>query len=110
MVWRTASNQPVGAHRAVQHLLQPALALCRLQQQHQVGRGGEAHPPATLRRQVAQRDRHMGLANARWPQQHHVLGPLDEGQAGQFLDLSTAVEFQASVSVTKQATGSSALC
>jgi hypothetical protein len=29
----------------------------------------------------------MGFTNAGWPQQHHILDALHEGQAGQLLDL-----------------------
>ena len=86
MVWRTVPNQPVDVHRPMQHLLQPPLPLCRLQQQ-QVGRGGEPHLPAALRRQVAKGDRQMGFPRARRPEQHHVLHPLDKRRAAPFLYL-----------------------
>ena len=72
---------------AVHRLLQPALALRRLQGEDQIGRGGEAHLPAALRGEVAERDRQVRLADAAGPEQHDVLGALDEGEAGELLDL-----------------------
>ena len=52
-----------------------ALAPRGLEHQHEVDRGGEAQLRAPLGRQVAQRDRDVGLAHARGPEPHRVLGP-----------------------------------
>jgi hypothetical protein len=55
--------------------------------QHQIGRPEEAGLVAPLSREVAERDREVSLAHARWSEKYHVLGALDEGEAGQLHDL-----------------------
>ena len=47
----------------------------------------EARLDAGHHRAVAERQRDVGLADAAGPEQHHVLGALDERQVGELLDL-----------------------
>ena len=78
----------VDADGAVQRLLPAApLALPGLERHHQIGRGGEAHLVAVLRRQIAERDRQMRLADAAGTEEDDVLGTLAKGQPGELMDL-----------------------
>ena len=53
------------------------------------GRSSEAHLVAVLSGQIAQRNRQMRLADARGTEKDNVLGALDEGEAGELMDLPT---------------------
>jgi hypothetical protein len=80
-------QQPIHRDRSMQCLLQSALALRGFQQQHQVGRCHEPCLDPGLCRQITQADGDMRFAHTGRPQQDHVLGPLDEAQSGELLDL-----------------------
>src|SRR5439155_7311928 len=62
-------------------------ALRRLERHDQIGRRGEAHLMPVLRGQVAEGDRQMRLADAGRAEEDDVLGALDEGEAGELVDL-----------------------
>ncbi len=80
-------QEPVEVHGPVHRLLDPALALRRLEGENEIGGRREADLPAALGRRVAERDRQMRLADAARAQEHDVLASLHEGEARQFLDL-----------------------
>ena len=80
-------QQPRPDDRAVEELPQAVLLTRRRQLHHQVGGRDEARLDARLRRAVGQRTGDVRLADARWPKQYDVLGPLDEREAGQLLYL-----------------------
>src|SRR5215469_13134011 len=64
----------VGVDRPMHHFAITALALGGFQHQHQVGGAEETGLVAALGGEITQCNREMGLANARWSEQHHVLG------------------------------------
>ena len=80
-------KQLVDADGAVQRLFPAALALRRLERHDQIGGRGEAHLVAVLGGEVAERDRQMRLADAGGAEKDDVLGALDEGEAGELVDL-----------------------
>jgi len=59
----------------------------RFQHQDEVGRAEEASFVPFLSGEIAERDREVGLAHARRPEEHHVLCAFDEGNARQLHDL-----------------------
>ena len=76
---------------AVHRLFPAALALRRLERHDQIGRRGEAHLMPVLRGQVAEGDRQMCLADAGRAEEDDVLGALDEGEAGELVDLLACI-------------------
>lgn len=65
---------------------EPVLSLGGDEGDDQIGSRDEAGLHPGLRGEIAEADRQMGLADARWAEQHDVLSALDKGQAGQLLD------------------------
>src|ERR1700688_748869 len=71
-------QQLVGVDRAMHDLAIAALALRGFEHQHQIGRTEEAGLVTLLSGEIAERDREVSIADARWSEEHHVLGALDE--------------------------------
>ena len=67
-----------------------ALALHGFEHQHQSGRAEEAGFVTLLGGEIAERDREVGLTDARGSEEHDVLGALDEGETRQLHDLLCA--------------------
>ena len=80
-------QQAIRIDESLERLGELVLSMRSGQNQQQVGGRDEANLDACLRGRIPQGDGDVSLASAAWPQQHHVLATLDEGQAGQFLDL-----------------------
>ena len=57
---------------------------------NQVGECAVIHAPAALRRRDGQTDRQMGLTDARWTEENHILATLDDTEFVQTFDLLAA--------------------